>query len=298
MIHILVGESTQRDLALRRLKRKLLEGVGVDFNLEQFEGRSVTVQRLLEAVRQHPVLSPHRVVIVREADLIPKSELERLEKIGDLPTTTELIFVADKLDKRLRFWSKLSTAEWQEFRPLYPREVPRWVVEEAKGRGWRVSYDAALWLAERFGSALGLILSSLEKASWLRPNSAEISVADLETAVQGSAFSSVFELTDALGKGSLEKALLLYCQAIECGESPVGLLALIARHFRILAKVKETGEGAPPYFLKNYQEQAGRFTPEALYQATEELFRTDWDLKSSPLPADLIMEGLFLSLCT
>ena len=294
MIHVLVGEPLQRSRAFGRLKQELMPAAP-DFNVDLLGGKEFSAARCMECCGQLPVLAARRLVVVTEAELIRKGELELLaDRMTGIPASTELIFVAEKLDRRLRFWQKAG-ADWRDFRPLYPREVPRWVAEEARGRGLRMSAEGVSWLAERFGTELGLIASALEKLSLVAKGT--LGLKELEEAVSGSSFSSVFELTDAVGNGNRIKALKLYRRMTLGGESPVGLLALVARHFRILLKVKETGSGAPPYFLKNYREQASRFPPGALTAGMEKIFRTDRELKRSPLPTDSLMERLLLELC-
>lgn len=294
MIHVLAGDGFQVEREYRRLRAALLGPSLQEFNLDLLEGRETTAVRILECCRLLPVLAKCRVVVVREADQIPKGELEKLEaSLEEIARSSELILLAEKPDRRVRFWQRIAAvARWREFRPLYPREISAWIREEEK----KIRPEAVDWLAGRFGSEQGLIASTLEKARLLG-GTTEITVGDLEAVTGPFPFRSVFDLTDAIGSRERSRALSLLARILSSGEHPVGLLTLIARHFRILLKVKETGQGAPPYFLKNYQEQSKGFTRRMLRQGVERIFKTDWELKSSRLAPPLVLERLIWDLC-
>ncbi len=211
---------------------------------------------------------------------------------------SQLIFLAEKLDRRLRFWQKAGElGRWTDFPPLSFREAPRWIGEECRRKGIKIRPEGIAWLVERLGQESGLIAQALEKVLLLKGNGGEVGVRELEETVLSFPLQRVFDLVDAIGSRELKKALGLFRQISLAGESPIGILALISRHFRILFKVKETGSGAPPYFLKKYQTQAEGFDRRTLRGAVDRIFRTDWNLKSSKLSSELLMERLIWNLC-
>ena len=299
MIRILTGEPFQVERAYLKLRGSLLNPSLQEFNLDRLEGKETTASRLLECCRLLPVLAQHRLVVVREADEIRKAELERLEPhLAELSKNATLILLAEKVDRRLSFWKKISVlAQWDEFRPLYPRELPGWIREEVRFAGKKIDAAAVDWMVTRIGTELGLIASSLQKALLFIGPKESIAVGDLEATVGLFSWQNLFAMTDAIGSKETDRAFRLFRLISLSGESHVGLLALIARHFRILMKVKETGQGAPPYFLKNYQQQASRFSNPTLRSGIEKIFRADWELKSSPIPSEILMERLILDLC-
>ncbi|MBI2082820.1 MAG: DNA polymerase III subunit delta [Deltaproteobacteria bacterium] len=298
MIHIFTGEEYQVESAYKKLIEEKLSSQR-DFNLDILEGKEISLPLLSERCRSLPLLAPTRVVVVRDADKISKKVLEDLlETIGEVHRSVILIFVAPKFDQRLKFWQRVKEiGQWREFRPLTARDLPSWIQAECRARQIRIEPSAILWLIERVGSEQRLILSSLEKVSLLVGRDRPILAEDFEKGVDSFSWKSLFDLTDAVGRGERARVYSLLDRMMIAGESPVGMLALIARHFRILWKVKETGEGAPPYFLKNYQEQANRFSLEKLGKAVERIFETDWQLKSSPIPQKILMERLVWELC-
>lgn len=301
MIHVLVGQEVfliQR--ALEKFLSERLLSASREFNFDLLEGKEVEAKKLMEVARTLPVLSARRILLVKNAHDLKKGEMEGLEPLlKEIPETTDLIFVAEKVDRRLRFWQRIGeVGKVQEFKPLYPREVPPWILEEARSRGFAISPDAAQWLVSALGTDLSLIHSTLEKLILFKGDEKKISLGDVEACVTAFSWKSVFDLTDAVGRRDLGQALILFKRMFSAGESPIALLALIARHFRILIKVKEgeTG-GIPPFFLKDYQRQAGTFQREELNEKNEKIFQTDWALKSSPLGSAILFERLLMDLC-
>lgn len=301
MIFAFVGEE---NLLLRRaLEKHLAERVdpaAKDFNFDVLEGPEVESRKLADLIGLLPMMAPRRVILVRNAQALKKGEMEGLtELLAKVPETTDLIFAGEKGDMRTSFWQKVSKlGKLKEFKPLDAREAPSWVTEEARTAGFQIEFQAAQWMVSALGNDLSTLQSALEKIYLLKAGEKRITLADVEACVTAVSWRSIFDLTDAVGQRSLERSLSLYRRMQTSGESPIALLGLLARHFRILSKVKEgDSAGVPPFFLKDYQRQAGFFDERRLEEKREKLFQSDWALKSSPIDSDVLFERLLMDLC-
>jgi DNA polymerase-3 subunit delta len=301
MIFALVGEEA---LLLRRALDKLLservDPAAKDFNFDVFEGAEVESKKLADIVGLLPMMAPRRVVLIRNAQGLKKGELEDLtELLPKIPETTDLIFAGEKADMRTSFWQKVSKlGKLREFKPLDAREAPQWLTEEARASGFSIDFQAAQWLVSAVGNDLSALQSALEKIYLLKGSDKKIALADVESCVTAVSWKSIFDLTDAVGNRNLERSVRLYRRMQSSGESPIALVGLLARHFRILSKVKEGDSGGvPPFFLKDYQRQASVFDAPRLEDKREKIFHTDWALKSSPIDSDLLFERLLMDLC-
>src|SRR5690606_12512167 len=97
----------------------------------------------------------------------------------------------------------------------------------------------------------------------------------------------VFQWTEAVAGGDRIRSFELLASLLEQGQSEVGIVSLMARHVRILIRVKRGQElgyaGArlaqyvqvPPYFLNNYLRQAGLWSIRRLEQVLLTLNETD-----------------------
>jgi DNA polymerase-3 subunit delta len=301
MIFALVGpEALLVKRELDKILSERLTPASKDFNCDVFEGADVSSKRIAEIAGTLPVLAPRRVIVIRNAHELKKAEMDRLAAIfPEIPETTDVILTAEKSDGRTGFWQMISKkAKVKEFKALDPRQAPQWVTEEAFRSGYRIAPPAVQWLVSAVGSDLNSLQSALAKLYLLKGKDTSISLEDVESCVTAIAWKTVFELMDAVGARNLARALTLYQRMEEAGESPIAMLALLARHFRILSKVKEgDSAGVPPFFLKDYQRQAGQFDVKRLKDKRERIFQTDRSLKSSPLNKSLLFERLLMDLC-
>lgn len=301
MIYTLIGE--EAFLLRRSLEKLLKERVSAesrDFNFDSFDGNGLQARKIIEAAQTLPVFAPQRVVLVKNAQELKKGECDILEPfLKKVPETTDLIFVTEKVDRRFSFWQKLlEIAKVREFKPLGSEEAPRWLIQEAKEAGYEIACEAATWMTTALGTDLFLLHTALEKLFLFKKDQKEISLSDVESCVVPSSWKNIFEITNAVGERNLARALKLFRRMEEAGESPIAMVALLARHFRILSQVREGSHAGIPFrFLKEYQQQVRRFRTGDLEEKRERLFQADWALKSSPLQTKLLFERLLFELC-
>jgi len=103
-----------------------------------------------------------------------------------------------------------------------------------------------------------------------------------------------------------KKAISILANLVDYGTSPIMILNMIARHYRILIRAKEVEKlgsrpevasylGVNPYFVKNYMAQAKNYSLEQLKHKFSDLSECDRELKSSRVPNRIILEKLILS---
>ncbi len=303
MILLLSGEET---FLRQRFEKKCIEErlpkEARDFNLDIFEGSSVKASKLLEIAQTFPAFSTSRMIVLRDADDLPRSEMEVLEGNWKLiPESTDLIFIADKIDKRLNFWKKLlDLAKHHEFLPMDDARATAWLMDESKAEQVTLENSAARFLVMALGTDAALLLHSLEKLILLvGGKNQKITLADVEKEIAGVRWQNVFALTEAVGQGQIGKALQLYESMLDAGESSIALVALLARHFRLLEQAcgREPIVGIPPRFAAVYEQQSRKLGVQKVKEGRESLFQADWDLKRSKMPEKMLMENLIMGLC-
>ena len=311
MIYFFHGaEFFLRDRQAAALEKKLLEGCLVDFNRDRFSGKEVTAERIIESCKTLPMMAPHRVVGLTEAEQLKKRDQELLEAfLPHFPETTALIIVAGKVDRRQSFWRFLeSKAKTEEFRPPYPRELPGWVMAEGRSQGLQLDPQVASLLPELVGHDLGELSHSLEKLALYAHPRQTLTLADVEAGVTDIAARSVFALAEAVGTGAWAQSLSLVQRVVGPTEPALKVLGLLLRQFRLLLRAKEAestvmnqGEwakllGVAPYFVSGYREQARQWSRDRLIATMEILYRTDRMLKGSSLADRLVMENMIFNL--
>ncbi|MFH0799765.1 MAG: DNA polymerase III subunit delta [Pseudomonadota bacterium] len=296
--------------SLRSIKEAVGKGGAGESPAKSLSGREVRADAVIDDLRMVPMLGGRVLVVIREAEGIPKASLERLADYAAAPVeASTLVLVAEKMDGRTRFMQTAAkSGAIIDCKPLYLDKVPFWINMEVKRQGRQMSMEAAKFLAEMIGSDLGQLSQAIERILLYVGVRRMVELKDVEQAVSETHQHTIFELTDAVGTQRLPKALSLLHGILENGESPILVLNMIARHFRILMKAKDIAGrvekesevakylGVHAFFAKNYIAQARNFSNGELKACFRTLHRCDRELKSSRLGRERIFERAFFAM--
>ncbi|MGM0557424.1 MAG: DNA polymerase III subunit delta [Myxococcota bacterium] len=290
-----------------------------DFNYDAFQGRDATGEAIVSACEMLPMMVDRRLVVVRDAQAMPMSELEELSEYLDDPAETTCLIVhanttQTSLDGRRSVVRKLKKAgESCEFAALYDNEVGEILNRHASKRDLRLTPAASAYLIEAVGTDLTSLNSALDKIDLFAGETDEsprlVDDDTVKEVVADTKVRTVFDLTETLGDKQFEEALRILDSMLLNGESPIGILAMIARHFRIVARLhdpevrnlnrrdKASAVGVVPFFLKDYQRHARKFSLDDLTVIRRKVLEIDEALKSTGLDDRTLMESLLYDIC-
>ena len=291
-----------------------------DFNYDSFQGRDASGEAIVSACEMLPMMVDRRIVVVRDAQDMPMQELEELSDYLDDPAETTCLIVhanttQKSLDGRKSIVRKLKKAGVScEFAALYENEVGEILNRHSRKRDLRLTPAAVAYLIEAVGTDLTTLNSSLDKIDlFIGETDESPRLVDDDTVrevVADTKVRTVFDLTDALGDQKFEEALRVLDSMLLNGEPPLRILAMVARHFRIVARLhdpevrslsgrndKAKAVGVVPFFLKDYQRHARKFSLEDLTTIREKLLEVDQALKSAGLDDRTLMESLLYDIC-
>lgn len=307
----LYGEETfLLERALHRLRDAALPPESWDFNLTVVHGKELIAARLLEILETFPVFAAHRLVLVKEAQLIPAAQLEGLLDYLKHPVAESLlVFTGDKIDGRKKFFQDFKKyGELVEFKKPYDNQIPAFIKDQAKIAGRSFTEDAMALFCRRVNSNLQEIHGELVKLFAYLGERRLVDVADVAAVVSDTRAGSVFELTNLVGRRQAAEAVRLLNRLLEDGVAPLVILTMLVRHFRQLWKAKELQQrresskeiarqvGMNPYFLEGLLAQTGSFSAGELRRAFELFLQTDLALKSSGAHPSALLEQLLFDL--
>lgn len=297
----------ERFLALAA-RRQIVKAIFKDAppTADFFQAFKHRLGEILDCLRTPSMFAPWRLVVVDEGEKFKKKDWEGIKKyLEGRPQKETLIVFTDssKTDFHLP-----SSAAVIECKKLYPRQVLGWLNMEASHQKIPISREAASFLVDCVGTDLGEISQTLQKLTLFVGNQRLINLQDVEKAVARTAQKNLFDLTNAIGRRELRSALKQLDQILDQGEEPLKTLALIARHFRLLARAQEllaAGASADiaralkvhPFFAKDYVEQARHLPSGGWTRRFKALYACDKSLKSSRHKPNLILEKLVRTLC-
>ncbi len=310
-VYAMVGPESYLARGSVELVRKTLDGDEFHApSLTSYTGIEAKAELVINALRTGSLLGGSPLVIIRDADKMPKDTQEALVTYLKNPVeSSTLILVAAKLDGRSKMMQLLGKAGVVvDCKPLYENKIPYWINMQVKRGGKVISQEAARFMAEMVGNDLGQLSQAIERVSIYIGDRKAIELADVEQAIAETHQRTIFELTDAVGKRNLSLSLSLLQNLLENGVPPVMIVTMFARHFRILMKAKEVegrmGDdgglakylGVHPFFMKNYLQQSKNFSNSELRRSFSTLHRCDREIKSSRVVKQRILERAIFKL--
>lgn len=259
------------------------------FNIERFDGGTVTLGDVLEAAQTLPMMAPCRIVIALRAErlLQPKRESQaatRDLKVFDaylgqpIPTTT-LVLVAEGLDKRLKINKKLLDKERKLATVVHCGELEdvtdaqRWIRAQIKGAGVEAESAATQLLASIVGPDIVRLRGEVDRLLLYAAGQERITVADVRAVAGPSVAQDDWAVARAIERGATGVALRELALALDAGAAPnlvLGQLAWVAR-------TRLAGARVGP--------------------AVEAVFHTDLALKRSGGEPRVLLERLVVMLC-
>ena len=296
--------------SLHQLLDALVPSEARDFNLQTFHAKEVSIEAILDTVYTLPVFSPRRAVVVRGVDKFKADELDQLLTYVKAPVPeTCLIFIAEKVDKRKKFFQAVQkNGELVEFKSLYDNQIPSFVKEQVVAGGLQMTEDAMAEFSRRSGTNLQEIVGELEKLFQYVGDKQLIDFEDVQAIVSDTRIDTVFDVTNAIGQRKAGEAIRLLRRLLDDNIAPLMILSMLTRHFRQLWMTRELLDdrvgradiskrlGINPYFVDGIMAQSRLFVRANYHDAFERFLATDLALKTGGGQPDALLEGLLLEL--
>jgi len=175
------------------------------------------------------------------------------EALGSLPPDVTVVLVAREQPPRLRAPKRLVEAVEGAggvvltYAAPKPRELPRWLAQEARRRGFELEPGAAELLGERIGDSTARLAGELDRlAVWAEPGGT-VARRDLEAMVADTSQEVVWALSDAIVDRDPGSALEAAERLTEQGESVTPLIYQAAKRLREANEaLEQLDAGRPP----------------------------------------------------
>lgn len=310
------------DIAIEEAVNKLRAGMGDygDMNTSEFEGESVTVPEILNAVSSYPFLADKRLVIVKgliahitrkgAGDTGKRAVEQLIAEASTLPDHARLILVErgalSEKDKLSNTVVSLPNGFVKAFN--VPSDLGSWILKRVATYNADIEPRAANALAEMVGPDLRRLDNELVKlADYVLPRTVitEVDVAALTPYVPEA---NIFQMVDAMATGDGKTALTLLHRLLQDKNNTVfSVYGMITRQFRLLILTREHLDkggggnlasvlGLHPRAAEGFARQARAFRMSELEAIHHKLLDYDVAMKTGAmepeLAADLLMTGL------
>lgn len=282
-----------------------------DFNYNIFIGESC-VSEVKDTVESLPFMSDKRLVIFKNLDKMTAKHWEGIKEVLDRPCESSvLVLFLKKLDKRLKLYKSLSkVADFVDTNPPYDNQMPYWIKFIAANYGLRLTSEQIFLIGQVLGTKLSMVDLELKKLRSFVKDPSNVQSKELAEILSHCHLDNIFDLTKAIASQDCGKSLRLLVDLLDLGQSEVGIISLVARHFRLLREVKlllgqgltsfqiSKEVGIPHFFLQEYLVQNTRWTSGQLNKTLELLYETDKALKTKPSASHLWLENFIMQICS
>jgi len=288
----------------------LPEGFG-DFDLDRLEGKDTDLMGIIHTANTTPMAAKKRVVVVSNAETISDHSLEEFKKFADTPNDNCILLMVANDDIPSKKWADILLKKnlIVEFKKFDEKNIPGWIINYLRKRGYSISANAARALADQIGDDLAEITHQLDKAMILFKRGESIDENAVRELVLRSRRHKFWELSDAAAEKKLSTSLLLLNHMMEDGESEIVLLGVLNNYFRKLLNARYLFDaGLRPeevcetvgqrWFQKKFMEQVKRFKFHHLERISGFIRQADENIKTGYLTPRDNLERLLYNIST
>jgi DNA polymerase-3 subunit delta len=269
-VYLFSGQvDSRRKSMVDRLAARMIAPEFETFDLEKFDGDSSSSEAILSAVATLPFGSPRKVVIVDRVDrLDPNDQAKIAAFIPKLGDKSCLILLAgeDAQPKRKPSSQKSENADEDDpskrkkglqtvltaavkahgkvtnMAKMRAQDVTALVAATVKASGKKIDSAALQALSHSVQATPSIMEREIDKLVAYVAERDTITVTDVEKVTTRSPEDRVFALIDAVAAGRADSAMQLLNETLAASTKPDGempkVLALLARHFRLLIQAK------------------------------------------------------------
>lgn len=187
-----------------------------DFNLSLFYGNSANVREIISACQQYPAFSQYKVVVVREAQIIPKlpghkNDLDLFASYAEKPLPSTILVICHKGGalKSKPFTDALKATKsgvvFDSNKVKEGRDLDTLIVNYANSLGCNIDNKATSMLSDHIGTDIARLFSELDKLAMLAVDK-NITPLLIEQNIGISKDFNNFELEEALARRDAAKA--------------------------------------------------------------------------------------------
>ncbi|MDR1679620.1 MAG: DNA polymerase III subunit delta [Prevotellaceae bacterium] len=208
-VYLLMGEEPYYiDRLSDFIQNNVLDEMEKEFNQTILYGKESTMAEVINAAKRFPMMSPHQVIIVKEAQHIKDYDLLSFYLQKPLQSTI-LVFCYKygSIDRRKKIVSEIEkTGIVFQSDLLRDYQLPAWIKNYVKSKNLTIDEKATALLAEFLGADLSRIVGELDKLVLTKPaNTNAITCELIEKNIGISKEYNNFELQNAIMKRDILK---------------------------------------------------------------------------------------------
>ena len=307
MIYFLFGEDSYR--SKKKLEEIILGYKKVHksgLNLIYIDAKEKSFKDFYNNFKITSMFAEKKLIIIKNVFGDLKFQEDFLENVKNIEDLKDIVIIYENgtADKRLKFFKALQkNVKCQEFEPLSPINLKKWVVDEFKEKGIKINSDALELLIEFVKNDLWQMTNEINKLSNFKKESI-IKKEDVALLIKPNIENDIFKTIEAISSKDKKQALLLLHKHLENGDNSLYLLSMISYQFRNLLIIKDLQEknepyqaiakksGLHPFVVQKSFYICNNFSMMQLKKIYRKIFQIDSDIKTGKIEAELAIDLL------
>lgn len=220
------------------------------FSLDVFDLNGIDeippFEQIVDVLNTPAFMGKRRLVIIEAAQELAKKNLGSLEKYISNPSPYAVLVLLHLGSPKALFKDLMKQVKAISL-DIRPNELPIWIRDRARRKGFTIADDAVEYLLEIVGPDSGLISSELEKFTLI--GKTHVDVGDIMGIVGGGADYGAFDLVNALRDKDRERAFMI-SKALQETQESYGLLGAINWHY---SRMYARDRGRAAYYNKVFE---------------------------------------------
>lgn len=318
-IYLFYGEEELLSkMMLDHVKKALIETNFYQMNVNELDGGSIDAQEIINACETLPFMSQKRLVIIKGSKMFNSNQVSNADidlickYLINKSNSTHIIFVNRNIDKKRKIYKTIQKqGEIVEYSRLNNSDLIKWINKRVNLQGKKINSNAIQTFIEHSDylnkdskATLYDIDNEIDKLIAYAKDIEIIEKQEVLGVVKDSLDSNIFKLLELMGNGANGEALQLVDVLVKNGESPVKILYMMIRQFRLMyhSKVlKDKGFSSGdipnlmserPFVVQKVIGQGRHYSQEQLNNAYQFLAEMDLKIKSSKIDPRLAIELL------
>jgi len=287
----------------------------LEMNMDVFEG-AISAEIIINAAETMPFMADCRMIIVKNSGLFASGRSDdsaaMAEYVKGIPDTAVIVFIEADVDKRGRLYKRLADKSiGMAFEAATPKEpqLADWAVQHAAGLGKKMTKAVGLSLIRTVSADMQFLSTEIAKLVAYAGTNPTITAEDVAALCVKSIEGRIFDLMRAIGNRDAKTACRLYGDLIALKESPLMILAMIARHFRfclqcgsLATRMSKRDIAAKlslqPFAVRDFVETSRNFSQNAMIAGLTDCLETDCAVKSGEIGDVIGVEVLIAKCCS
>jgi len=306
-------ENYLKEDILKKLRNRLIDPAYRELNYKVFYGEKLSINEVINDLETPPLMSEHKLVVIKEAEKIKKNDEKRLENyfnrlsLKNNFSTLIIIYKESSPNKELITAIK-RVGIVSNFNITDKAKLVLWINSKFRQSNKKITPEALFYLQSIVGSDLGRLFNEIEKIDIYTKGQKIIEKEDVMISIGGLESVNIFKVLDSIGDKDIKNSIEGLVKLNQGNLHHLSVFAMIYRQIKLILQTKLLLAGGfnfkevekklkLPYFVvEKIIKQSKKYTFKEICKSYELLNIADLELKDSQKEPKIILEELVMNI--